>query len=89
MTSNAKPSSLRREFLQNTGRVAAATAMAGMIVPQRSCGREQHDQHRADRLRRPRHRRGGQRAVGQERPDQAGRHGRRVSSTGWPAATTT
>ncbi len=33
MTSNAKPSNSRREFLQNTGRVAAATALAGMIVP--------------------------------------------------------
>ncbi len=33
MTSHANPNSSRREFLQNTGRVAAATALAGMIVP--------------------------------------------------------
>ena len=33
MSSNANPNSSRREFLQNTGRVAAATALAGMIVP--------------------------------------------------------
>jgi predicted dehydrogenase len=33
MSSNANPNSSRREFLQNTGRVAAATALAGLIVP--------------------------------------------------------
>jgi predicted dehydrogenase len=34
MSSNAKPNASRREFLQSTGRVAAATALAGVIVPQ-------------------------------------------------------
>ena len=33
MTTSANSSSTRRDFLQNTGRVAAATALAGMIVP--------------------------------------------------------
>ena len=56
-----------------------------MVVPKVHAGRGQHDSGGAGRLRRPRHRRGRQRPVGQERPDQARRHGRRVSQE---AATT-
>ena len=77
----------RREFLKNTGRIAAASALAASR-PARPRGREQHDPGGPDRLRRPGHRRGGQRPVRQERPDQAGGHGRRLRGPAQRAATT-
>ncbi len=50
----------------------------GLDGPARPCRREQHDPSGPDRLRRPRHRRGGRCLVGQERSRQAGGHGRRL-----------
>ena len=70
--------STRREFLKNTGRIAAATALAGVAIPHVHAAERQHDPGGPGRLRRPGHRRGRRRPVGQERPDQAGRHGRRL-----------
>ena len=68
----------RRDFLKTTGLVAAASASGRRGRPAGSRRRGQHDPGRPGRLRRPRHRRRGERPVDQERPDQAGRHGRRL-----------
>ena len=78
MSETTKNATSRREFLKNTGRIAAASALAGTAMPARPRRREQHDPGGPGRLRRPGHRRGGQRPVRQERPDQAGGHGRRL-----------
>ena len=71
--------SSRRDFLKNTGRIAVASSLAGVSVPESPRGREQHDPIGPDRLRSTRHRRGGQCLDGQARAGQAGCHGRRVS----------
>ena len=68
----------RREFLKNTGRIAAASALAGVVVPRVHAAEEQHDPGGPDRLRRPGHRRRGECPSATKRPDQAGGHGRRV-----------
>ena len=52
----------RRTFLKNAGQVAAASALVGMVVPHVHAEGEQHDPHRAGRLRGTRDRRRGQRA---------------------------
>ena len=68
--------------------VAAATALTSMVVPKVHAAEDNTIQRGAGRLRRARRRRGRQRAAVAERPDQAGRHGRRLSRTARRGATT-
>ena len=68
----------RRDFLKTTRHWSRRPRPSQTAVPLGPRRREQHDPGRPGRLRRPRHRRGGQRPVDQERPDQARRHGRRL-----------
>ncbi len=76
--SDIRQGSSRREFLKNTGRSGRGLGAGGRRRAARPRRGEQHDPGGADRLRRPRHRRGGERPLDQERPDQARGHGRRV-----------
>ena len=78
MSESKKYFASRREFLKNTGRIAAATALAGMAIPHVHAAEDNTHPRGADRLRRTRHRRGGRRHVGQAGTGQARRHGRRV-----------
>ena len=81
--SKNRPSNLssRREFIKTTGRVAAVSALAGIVRPLCPCRRQRNAPSGLDRLRRARHRRGRQCHGRQKRPGQTGGHGRRLSAT--------
>ena len=89
MSEPTRNTTSRRDFLKNTGRLAATSVLAAGTHVAHVRGGEQHDQGRPDRLRRPRHRGGRRRPVRQERPRQARGHGRCLPEYGSRAATTT
>ena len=77
VTDTPKRGPTRRDVMKTTGKVAAASALAGLAIPHVHAGENNTIQVGPGRLRRPRHRRRRGRPVQQERPHQARRHGRR------------
>jgi hypothetical protein len=78
MTETTKQVSSRRQFLGNTGRIAAATTLAGITVPHVHAAEDNTLAGGADRLRRPGNGCRGQCAGRETRPGAAGRDVRRV-----------
>jgi|GEM_PF-2760800 len=72
------PGSSRREFLGNTGRAVAASALAGVAIPTVHAGENHTIQIALVGCGGSRHRRRGQCAGHEERPGQARGHGRCV-----------
>ena len=68
----------RCEFLHESGRLLAASALAMAAVPAVHAAENNTIQAGVDRLRRPRHGGGGQLPLRAKRPDEARRHGRRL-----------
>ncbi len=78
MSETTKHVSSRREFLKDTGRIAAVTTLAGLAVPRVFAAEDNTIQVVSDRLRWTRHRRCGGRSECPTGSHETGRFGRCV-----------